>query len=404
MNLSVDGRKMYFTGCNWTGGFGSCDIYVSFKEGEEWEAPSNLGPLVNSQWWDSQPFISANGKQLLFSSRRAGGKGNTDIWMSIRRKDGKWSQPINLGDSINTGGSEMAPFLHPDGKTLYFSSDSHHGLGGYDLFYSRKDKTGRWSKAKNLGYPLNTKANEINMVVDLHGQDLWLSSDREGGEGATDIYQMDTYGEMSPQKVSFVKGKVLDEKSGKPIQAFVELSNLKTGLNEDSTFSDRANGEFLMVLQPGGNYAFNISCDGYMLYSENYNLVEKTDPKPVDKLFYLSPINVGKRITLQNVYFELDSDKLNPSSFVELDKLYRLLSGNPSMKIRIEGHTDSTGTDEHNITLSENRAKSVVNYLIGKGIVPGRLDWKGYGSTMPVGSNETESGRAKNRRTEIVIL
>lgn len=404
MNISVDGRKMYFTGCNWPGGFGSCDLYVSFRSGDEWEQPSNLGTLVNSQWWDSQPFNSANGKQLLFASKRARGKGKTDIWMAIRQADGKWSSPINLGDSINTAGSEMAPFLHPDGKTLYFSSDGRHGLGGYDLFISRKDEAGRWSKAENLGYPLNTRENEINLVVDLNGKKAWISSDRSGGNGKMDIYYMDTYQEMKPQNVSFIRGIVRDEKSKQPISAFVELSNLRTGLNEDSTISDRINGEFLMVLQPGVNYAFNISADGYMLYSENFNLNKQNEPKAVEKTFFLSPVAQGNRITLENVYFELNSAELLVVSFIELDKLLELMNSNSSIRLRIEGHTDNTGTDQYNASLSEDRAKSVYNYLTSKGIDPVRLEWKGYGSSRPVATNETETGRSENRRTEIVIL
>jgi outer membrane protein OmpA-like peptidoglycan-associated protein len=404
MNISVDGRKMYFTGCNWPGGFGSCDLYVSFKSGDDWEEPYNLGTLVNSQWWDSQPFISANGKQLYFSSKRAGGKGKTDIWMSFRLPDGKWSSPVNLGDSINTGGSEMAPFIHPDGKTLYFSSDGHDGLGGYDLFYSKKDETGRWSKATNLGYPLNSKDNEINLVVDLFGRHLMLSSDRSGGEGKVDIYHGQTHDAMKPQKVSFIKGKVLDEKTSEPVSAFVELSNLKTGLSEDSTWSDRVNGEFFMVLQPETNYAFNITADNYLIYSENYNLENTEETYPVEKVFYLTRAEAGKRITLENVYFPFNSAALMAISFVELDKLTLLMKDNLSMRLRIEGHTDNTGTDDYNLTLSEQRAQSVVYYLVEKGIDQERLEWIGYGASRPIAENNTVEGKAKNRRTEIVVL
>ncbi len=174
MNLSVDGRKMYFTGCNWPTGFGSCDLYVSQRIGNVWELPVNLGSSVNSQWWDSQPVISADGNRIFFSSKRSGGLGGSDIWMAIKLENGKWSPPINLGESINTGGNEMAPFLHADGKTLYFSSDGHHGLGGADLFISRKDELGRWSKAKNLGYPVNSRFNDINLFMTLEGQIAYL--------------------------------------------------------------------------------------------------------------------------------------------------------------------------------------------------------------------------------------
>jgi outer membrane protein OmpA-like peptidoglycan-associated protein len=324
--------------------------------------------------------------------------------MSVKLKDGKWSPPINLGDSINTPGNEMAPMLHPDGKTLYFSSEGHTGLGQSDLFYSRKDETGRWSKAQNLGYPINSQYNEINMFIDLEGKQALFSSDRPGGQGKTDIYTFDVYTEMAPGKVSFVKGIVTDKESGQPISAQVILTDLATGNLEDSTFSDQVTGEFLMVLKPKINYAFNISAKGYLFFSENFNLADSLTSKPVEKVFELSPVKSGESFVLQNVFFDFNSSLLKPESYSELNKLAEFIKSNPAMRIKIEGHTDNIGDTEYNLRLSEDRAEAVYLYLAENGIDKARMEFEGFGASQPLSSNDSEKGRAQNRRTEVTVL
>jgi len=404
MNISVDGRKMYFTGCNWPSSFGSCDIFVSYKKGEFWEVPFNLGTDVNSQWWDSQPAISSDGRKMYFASKRTGGKGGSDIWMTVRLVSGKWSRPINLGDSINTPGDEMAPVIHADGQTLYFSSNGHLGLGGYDLFISKLDKAGRWEKAENLGYPINTNDEEINIFLSIDGQTAWISSDRIGGQGGFDIYSFPTYTAMQPQPVFYVKGTVSDLKTGKKLSAKVEISNLLTGLVEDSVSSDPVNGEFLLVLHPGRDYAFNISKKSYLFYSENFNLNETNGDNSVSKEFKLSPIQSGNSFVLNNIFFDFNSSDLKPTSYNELNKLAEMLLANKELKIIIEGYTDNIGSEEYNKQLSAERAKSVYEYLVSNGIEASRMKYEGFGATLPVDTNETEKGRANNRRTEVVIL
>ena len=404
LNISVDGRRMYFTGCNLTIGYGNCDLYYCVKLGDTWLPPTNMGPRVNSQWWDSQPMISADGKYLYYSSRRSGGKGGSDIWMSKRLSNGHWSPPVNLGDSINTSGNEMAPFLHADGKTLYFSSTGHMGMGGADIFISRQDETGRWSRAKNLGYPVNTFTDEINFIASLDATEAWLSSDRPGGQGGVDLYKIELTEPIAPRKVVFVEGIVKDEVTKKPVGALVELTDVTTGLTVDTTSADRLNGNFLIVLQPGQNYAFNISAPGYLFYSENYNLDESWDEYSISKEFYLSPIKTGTSAILENVFFDFDQSDLKAESYAELDRLLALLNQNENLSIQISGHTDNVGGREYNLTLSENRAKAVVDYLTGNGIAAQRLTYKGYGDTAPIASNDSEAGRSKNRRTEITIL
>ncbi len=404
MSISVDGRKMYFTGCHWPNSYGNCDLYVSFRKGSIWEAPSNLGTFVNSQWWDSQPVISANGKSLFFSSKRSGGKGGADIWKSIKLESGKWSPPINLGDSINTPGDEMAPFLHADGKTLFFSSNKRFGMGGFDLFISRKDVVGQWSRAQNLGYPINTKDNEINIFVSLDGEKAWISSDRDDGKGGFDIYSVPMYEQIKPERVLFVNGAVMDAKTDKLLEAKVVLTNLLNNQIADSTSSDHLTGEFLMVLHPGTDYAFNITKKGYLFYSRNLNLKQVDSTKTFQQIFKLSPIKTGTQITLDNIFFDFNSAKLKTSSSAELNKLLEMLLENTELRLLIAGHTDNIGDASYNQKLSADRAFAVYNFLISKGINAIRLDYKGYGDSKPIASNASETGRKKNRRTELRVL
>ncbi|MBT3818342.1 MAG: OmpA family protein [Lentimicrobiaceae bacterium] len=403
INFSTDGKTMYFTGCYWPNGFGSCDIYKSGSVGGKWLPPQNMGSTINTATWDSQPIISSDNKRLYFSSKRVGGKGGSDIWMAIKLQSGQWSPPINMGDSINTDRDEMAPFLHADGKTLYFASTGHPGMGGYDLFVSRQDETGIWSKAKNIGYPTNTKANEIIIFSSLDGKRSWISSDREGGMGKYDIYYFDNYKLVEPQEIMYVRGTVIDKETKKPIKSTIEITNITNGETLNTALSDPVTGEFLIVLLPGIDYAFNISSPGYLFYSENINLAtDSTGVSSVNKTFELSPIKSGSQITMNNIFFEFNSSDLLASSYTELDRLVKLLKAS-KINIYIIGHTDGIGTIDYNNKLSEKRAISVGKYLISKGINPSRLEYMAKGSTEPIADNSTEEGRAKNRRTEILV-
>ncbi len=403
INFSTDGRTMYFTGCYWPDSYGGCDLYYSNSSGYEWLPPKNLGVRLNTSTWESQPVISSDGKKLFFASKRQGSKGGSDIWMSVKLKNNSWSPPVNLGDSINTPDDEMAPFLHADGKTLFFASKGHPGLGGFDLFVSKADELGRWSKAKNIGYPTNSGYNEINIFSSIDGSTSWISSDRAGGYGNYDIYYFDNYETVLPEKVMYVEGRVIDSEAGTPLSAKVEITNLDNYEIINKTISDSVTGSFLIVVYPGIDYAFNISKSGYLFLSENINLEEDSGMESVKKTFELSKITTGGQLTMNNVFFQFNSHDLLESSYYELDKLVDLLLEYPSYKIEITGHTDNIGKPEYNMKLSQRRATSVGEYLINKGIKSNRLSYVAMGSTKPVASNETEEGRAKNRRTEIII-
>ena len=400
LSLTPDGRQMFFTGCYWPGAYGGCDIFKSSLCRKQWQKPKNLGKPVNTAAWDSQPCISADGHYLFFASKRPGGKGGSDIWMSTKSPAGKWLPAINLGDSINTAGDEMAPFLHADNQTLYFSSNGWPGMGGFDLFVSRKNTEGLWSRPQNLGTPVNTNADEMNLFVNTDGRQAWISSNRSGN---MDIYTFKTFAAMHPRTTFYVNGKVFDAKTGKALKAKVVLSDLGQKPAIDSVWSSPSDGHFFMILHPGKEVVFHIFKKGYLFYSGYFDLRKYTSQQSVDTDFYLQPIRKGARMRLENILFDFDKFTLRPTADAELNLLVKLLRQNPEIKILIAGYTDSVGTDEHNLALSIQRAKVVYNYLVSKGIATYRLTFNGFGSQHPINKNNTEAGRAQNRRTEIII-
>lgn len=403
--LSPDGSLLFFAACSRNDSYGSCDIYVSQRTGPQWKEPVNLGPVANSDVWDSQPCLSSDGQTLYFSSKRKGGKGGSDIWRTTLLKGGNWSIPENLGDSVNTPDAEMTPFIHPDGRTLYFASKGHLGMGGADLFVSRSDENGKWSKAKNLGYPLNTEADDLSLVVSALGDTAFFSSDNYGGKGKVDIYSFVLPPDARPSAVSYVKGVVFDKNTGKKLQAAFELSDLRTGAIVVRSNSDASSGEFLLSLPSGNDYALSVSREGYMYYSLHFTPGPGKDRfKPEIISIELQPIAIGQSMVLHNIFFDTDKFTLKKESCVELDKLVLFLKANPKLKIEIGGHTDNEGTDSYNMQLSAARAKTVSEYLVAHGIEVVRLSSKGYGESQPVDTNDTVEGKANNRRTEFKII
>ncbi len=434
-SISADGKLMIFTACNREDGLGSCDLYFSEVKNGSWSKPTNMGAPVNSRGWESQPSLSADGKTLYFAKNINPREKNIDIYVSQRQTDGSWGQPQNLGKPINTKDKDESPFIHPDGQTLYFMSKGHPGLGGHDLFLSRKQADQSWGEPINLGYPINTEGSEGALVVSLDGKTAYFASDRgtksvgtdasvfDTGKpiGHTDIYTFTLTEAARPQPVTFVKARVFDAETKEPLSAEVEFLELNNGKKFASKQTD-SDGEFLICLPIGQNYSLNVSKPEYLFHSEHFALAENLT---TDESFLLEiglkriatavvaapestkeavPYKEGVAIVLKNVFFDTGSAELRSESYPELLHLKDLLEKHPTLRIRINGHTDNVGNDADNMRLSQNRAKAVYDFLITKGIVANRLAYQGFGETYPVADNATADGRQENRRTEFVVL
>lgn len=401
--LASNGNYMFFTACDRPGALGSCDIFFSAYSDGKWTAPHNLNSPVNTGFWESQPSVSADGRTLFYSSSRPGGFGGKDIWIATLDSASNWNYPENAGDSINTAGDEMSPFIHFDGRTLYFSSDGHPGMGGVDLYVSRLRADSTWRKPLNMGYPLNTFNDEMGLVIESGANRAYYSTVREKSRGK-DIFYFNLEENVRPDPVAYLKGKVYDRETGALIKAEYELINL-TNKKVTVKSSTDSKGNFLVCLPSGFNYGVNVIKPGYLFYSESF-LFEgmHSITRPYIKNIYLSRLKVGEKMILANIFYATDSWELKSESLSELDNLVDLLTANMGLAMEIGGHTDSTGTAEYNMQLSEKRALSVVNYLISRGIDKSRLKYKGYGNTMPAGDNDTSEGRQLNRRTEAKII
>jgi outer membrane protein OmpA-like peptidoglycan-associated protein/tetratricopeptide (TPR) repeat protein len=401
-NISQDGNWLVFTGCNRPGGAGSCDLYISYLTNTGWSEAINLGGKINTDQWESQPSLSPDKRDLYFASRRFGGLGGSDIYVSHMQRNGKWGEPENLGVDINTKGDEFSPFIHADNQTLFFASNGLPGYGGEDLYVVRKGPDGKWGKPENLGYPINTVDIENTLFVAADGKTAYFASDRKDGRGEMDIYSFELREDIRPFKTLWVKGKVYDKKTALGLPSSVELIDLATKQTISKVQTDET-GNYLITLPVGKDYAFNVNRMGYLFYSDNYSLKEKSSDSTYEKNIPLEPIEINASIVLRNIFFDFRKFDLKPESQVELDKVVQLLQDNPSVKIQIEGHTDNIGSAADNQKLSENRARAVVNYLVTKGVSASRLTSKGFGATQPIAVNTSEEGRAQNRRTELKV-
>lgn len=402
--VSPDGKYLLYTMCDADFGMGSCDLYWAKRMGERWSRPRNFGAPVNTGSWESQPTMAADGMTIYFASSRSGGFGGMDIWKTTMTAEGEFSIPENLGPAINTPGDDAAPFIHSDGRTLYFASNGRTGMGGYDLYYATLQPDGSWSEPQNMGYPINSPADEINIFINAAGTMAYISSDKDGGYGGLDLYSFVLDDGLRPNPVTYIKGRVHDAFTGDPLAAHIEMIDLNTKQLLTSTTSDAQTGGYLACIHTGGNVLLNVSHPDYPFYSENFQIERSyNELSPYLKDIALQPTDVGTVVTLKNVFFDFDRAELKPESYVELDKLADYLRTN-TIRIEIGGHTDDQGSDEYNDRLSENRAKAVYDYLVGKGIPADRLRYKGYGKRVPIADNTTEEGRAANRRTEFKII
>lgn len=403
-SISQDGNTIYFTACNRIDGLGSCDIYVAHKEGDSWGLPENLGPKVNSPAWDSHPYFSHDGKFLFFTSVRGGGKGGQDIWMS-RWENGEWSEAENLGAAINTPGQESSPFLHADGVSLYFASDFHPGFGKSDIFRSQKQIDDSWGRPKNLGYPLNTNARELNIFINASGDKGLINSTREGGFGKSDIYEFKVDSSIRPKPATFLRGWVIDSVSDEPLSALINLVDIESGDTLRQVSTNSSDGKFLMSLPLEKEYAASVQAPGYLFASKRFVLSRVEDGSQYfDIRIPLVAVKAGSQVVLRNIFFATGSYELSETSVPELNVLYKFLTTNPNLEIEIQGHTDDVGSDKDNLSLSQQRADAVRDYLVEMGIPQERISSKGYGENQPIADNETEEGRSENRRTAFKVV
>ncbi len=415
--LSADGQIMFFASCMEISGdygsperkgYGSCDIFYSQKVAGKWTTPVNAGPQINTRNWETQPSFSSDGKTLYFirgSVTREGIK-NPDIYYATVGDDGKFGEAVRLSDVVNTPFKEESVFIHPDNQTLYFSSEGHPGMGGLDIFVSRRQADGSWGKPVNLGYPINTVTDENSLLVDANGKLAYLASEREGGFGGLDIYQFELPESVRPEKITYVKGLTYNAKTKAPLDASFELIDLETQQSVTKAFSN-SSGEFLVTLTSNHNYLVNVSKPGFLFYSDNFSLKDKVADynKPYQLEIPLQPIDTGYTIELKNVFFDVNKWDLKPESKAELEKVVAFLKANPGLKVEFGGHTDNSGDKAFNKTLSTNRAKAVYDYVIQNGgIMATRLSYKGYSDTKPKVPNDSPENKAKNRRTELKVL
>ncbi|MCW3102927.1 MAG: hypothetical protein JWO09_1367 [Bacteroidetes bacterium] len=427
--LSADGQKfLIYIGKN------NGDLYEAELKGETWSKPERMNKNINTDFHESSACYSPDGKSVYFvSDKPEGGLGDRDIYMSTKDEKGKWGKAVNLGPTINTAYGEEGVFIHPDGKTMYFSSQGHKTMGGYDIFKSVLEN-GKWSEPVNIGYPVNTPDDDVFFVTSASGKHGYYASFNANGFGEKDIYMITFLGYEKPlvlnnednllasqtapvketviaptvqikeAQLTILKGVITDDLTKKPLEATIEIIDNQKNEIIASFTSNSSTGKYLVSLPAGRNYGIAVKKENYLFHSENFDIPNTAAYQEVVKDVALKNIAVGSKIILKNIFFDFDKATLRPESTNELERLTKLLNDVPTLKIEISGHTDSKGADAYNKTLSNNRAKAVVDYLISKGIAADRLTSVGYGEEQPIATNDTDEGRQLNRRTEFKIL
>ena len=400
--ITADGLTLYFTACSRNDSYGRCDLYESNFVNDKWTDPVNLGENINTENWESQPAISADGRQLFFVSNRSGGRGGKDIWVSYKNAKGTWTKAKNLGKDINSSKDDISPFLHWDNQTLYYASKGFVGMGGFDIFLSRLDEAGNWGTVKNIGYPINSPSDENSLIVAKDGRTAYFASAYfNDGRSDLDLYTFDLPQESRAREVAYVQGVITDAKMRKPIKAEIELVDLQSGRSYKSSQSD-ADGNYMLCLPSDAEYALTVSKKNYLFYSENIHL--KQEGSILLKNFKIQAIEVGEQVRLDNIFFELEAYKLKDESATELNKIIQFMESNPFLVVEIGGHTDNSGSKNYNLDLSEQRAASVKNALVQRGLKSNRIQIRGYGMSEPLNSNSSEEERSINRRTELKII
>lgn len=404
--LSPDGQQLFL--------YYDRDIYASNLKGEKWSKPKRMPDVINSPDVEKSACISFDGKSLYFSRGKDVEieKSNSDIYVS-HYKNGKWTKAKKLPRIINSKYDEDGVFMHPDGKTLFFSSKGHNTMGGFDIFKSTLQSNGRWTKPENLGFPINTPEDDLYFVMSAKGENGYYSSIKDDGNGSMDIYKIQYSDTLIIKKdtvkkqefmLTIVKGTVTDGITGKKLGAKIEIYDAQKNKNVLDAESNSSTGKYLISLPSGKNYGMQVRKEGYLFHSENFNIPKVKGYQEIIKNIKLYPVKKDVKIVLNNIFFDTDKSILRPESFAELDRLKKLLKDNKNIKIEISGHTDNQGSYKHNVKLSAARASSVVNYLISKGIDKNRLKSRGASWDEPISTNKTKEGRQKNRRVEFKII
>ncbi len=406
VGISVDGQQIIIYKDDKTG---HGDLYLTSLKGDAWSEPVKLPDPINTQYWEPHATFSADGNTIYFSSDRPGGFGGRDIYRVTKLPNGQWSKAMNLGPDINTTYDEDAPVLHPDGKRLYFSSTGFRSMGGFDIFMSTMTDSNKWSPPQNIGYPINTTDDDIFFVPTPDGKHAYFSSYREDGLGEKDIYRI-TFPEAKEALLALVSGTVLDPYGKVPDGVKITVTDNATGEVVGTYTPNSKSGRYVFILPPGKNYNIAYEAEDYLFKSDNVDISDNCCYARIERAVVLDPIVVGSKTVLNNIFFDFDKATLKTESNVELEKLSKLLSTHPGLKVEISGHTDSKGDDEYNMRLSQKRAEAIVTWLNDKGIEKTRMSAKGYGETVPVEPNtlpngkDNPQGRAKNRRVELKIL
>jgi outer membrane protein OmpA-like peptidoglycan-associated protein len=406
IGISADGQKLFI----YKDDKGDGNIYFSNLMGDRWSSPQKLNEFVNSKSWEGNASISADGNLLYFSSEREGGLGGKDIYMSRKLPNGDWGKPINMGPKVNTPYDDDAPYIHPDGVTLYFSSQGHKSMGGYDIFYSTfNPDDNSWSDPVNMGYPVNSTDDDIFYVPTPDNKRAYYSSFKKDGMGEKDIYLI-TLPEKEETPLTVVRGKLVSIYGGVPENAMITITDNETGELVGTYTPNASTGAYLFILQPGRNYNISYEADDFLFSSENFVVSDTSAYSVINKPIELQPIKAGQKITLKNIFFKSGQSELDATSRVELGKLIKLMKKLPNLVVEISGHTDSQGGDDLNQRLSQKRAESVVKYLIDNGIDKRRLRAIGYGESQPIAVNTNpdgswnKQGMAMNRRFEFKVL
>ncbi|NQU80936.1 MAG: OmpA family protein [Bacteroidetes bacterium] len=429
LTISADAQNLFlYRGVKRKG-----DFYVCEARKDKWTSPKKFsGKFNSSSSRETTLNFNEDGSKAVFvSSDKKESIGGTDIFFIRKGTNDKWGKPVNLGEIVNTTYDEEGVFIDSVGNTLYFSSTGHNSMGGYDIFKTTMDENGNWSEPKNMGFPINSPYDDLFYVPTGDTAVSYLSSVRRDGYGYMDIYKItylpppepeiieeepepivdtvvvmvtDTIKIVEPEPKFIVRGSVLNSKDSSPVVAKLEVINMDINQVAVTTISNRSDGFYSLKLDEKKDYGIEITAQGYLVYFDILEVEEDTESNEFFRNFLLKPIEVGEKVILKNIFFEFGKAVLTSDSYIELGRVLKLMSTNPGLRIEISGHSDNVGSYAYNQKLSEQRAKAVVDYLVDLGIDSARLEYTGYASSQPVATNDTEEGRAQNRRVEFKIL